>query len=159
MAEATTTIQPTRQDIMDRLTANTVTGGLIVGVMVHRGQITDGARVPTDAAGRMLPYISVVFGGRGKASHELQGIGSTRDDLKLFSFGIECYAGDPVELDELADRIVDILEGYEPVNAGEIGVMTSGRIQNPADVKQNHSRAGLGLIFQCYVGTVTPVVL
>lgn len=158
MAEPETGIEGTRLAIMSRLETASASGS-IRGVKVVRGQIDDGERVPTDDDGRMVPYICVVFGGRGKMSMGQRGIVTSRQDLQRFVFGVECYGLDAAEVDRLADRVEDILEGYEPPDAGQVSAINSGRIENPADVKQNHSRDGIGLLFECYVGTITPVLL
>lgn len=151
-----TSLQSTRDSILARLQAETLTGGRIVGVKGFDGQVTDGKLVPTDTNGLIKPYYCVVFGGRGPAGYAQSGIVSSRADLKRFNFGVEVYGVDSFEMNRFCDRIVDILEGFEPDNAGEIHVGNSGEITNPADVKQNHARIGMGLLFNCYVGTISP---
>lgn len=157
MPEIETSILVARNEIMELLKLEaSEPPGRIVGVTVFRGAITEGERVPTDENGLVIPYIAVVFGGRGPVAQRQQGIGSTRHDLRRFMFGIEVYARDENELDDLSDRVEDILEGREFTNTGPVTAGNSGTIQNPADVKQNHAREGRGLLFSCFTNTVTP---
>lgn len=158
MPDIETSILVARNEIMELLKLETEKGGRIVGVHVFRGAITDGERIPTDEQGLMVPYIAVVFGGRGPVAQRQQGITNTRHDLRRFMFGIEAYARDENELDDLSDRVEDILEGREFTNTGPVTAGNSGTIQNPADVKQNHAREGRGLLFSCFTNTVTPNV-
>lgn len=157
MADIETSIIVARNEIMDLLKLEALEPpGRIVGTKVFRGSITDGERVPTDTDGVIIPYIAVVFGGRGPVAQRQQGIVSTRNDLRRFVFGIEAFARNEDELDDLSDRVEDILEGREFTNTGPVTATNSGSIQNPADVKQNHAREGRGLLFSCFVNTVTP---
>lgn len=149
------TTDRTRQSILARLRTETAPGFRLRGVFVNEGQITDANLVPTDDLGRPIPYICVVFGGRGKVAQGQRGIVTVRQDLKRMVFGVECYDYTKGGADILGDRVSDVLEGFEPTDGGEIGEINSGRIDNPADVKQNHARIGTGLLFDLMVNTRT----
>lgn len=155
VVDVVTGIEPTRVSIEERLTGALVPGQLLGGVILFNGQVTDGERVPV-RDGILQPYICLVFGGQGKVSMAQQGIVTNRQDLRRLVFGVECYHASIREADRLADRVIDCLRGFEPVGAGQIDDLNSGRIENPADLKQNHSRDGIGLIFECYANTTTP---
>jgi len=149
---AETSIEETRLDIMARLSGY----ARLKGIQAFRGPLTDGEYAKTDPEGLINGYYVVNFGGRGRVAGSLQGITGTRNDLRRFIFGVEVYGRDSVSKDRISDDVWDALEGYEPVNCGELSAENSGKIANPLNVKQNITREGIGMIFYCYVGTTTP---
>lgn len=148
---ADTSIERTRLDIMARLKSYP----RLNGIQIERGPLTDGEYAKTDKEGLINGYIVVNFGGRGRVAGGLQGITGTRDDLRRFLFGIEVYGRSSIAKDRISDDVWDALEGYEPFNCGELSAENSGKIANPLNTRQNVTREGIGLIFYCYIGTIT----
>lgn len=118
--------------------------------------VSEGDEVPYDSNGVLLPYYSVAFGRPRQAPARAAGIVHTGRDLRLWVFGIECYAATVEDKNNLAERIVAVLEGMEPTNCGPITEMNSGVISNPAEIKQNHTRLGIGMVFSAYAHTIQP---
>jgi len=146
-----TGIAPVRDYIDARLKASP----RMKGIRGFRGGVDNGVTTVTNEAGDLIPYYVIVFGGRGKVRGAWQGITGTRDDLRRFVFGVEVYAKNEEEVDRVSDDVWDILEGCVPPNAGEVSGVYSGAIENPLQLRQNHTRDGMGLIFETHVGTVT----
>lgn len=148
---ADTTISATRDSIANRLK----TWPKLTGVKLFDEQMTDAERLP-QKEGYILPYMALVFGSRGRVALNQRGIVGSRYDSKNLYFGVECYAGDAATKMELADIVIDCLEGFEPVNGSEISSSYSGSIENPATVQQNSVRFGIGLTFDCIVNVELP---
>lgn len=148
---AQTSIELTRLNIMERLKS----AERLKGRQMARGPLTDAQRATTDTEGLVNGYGIVNFGGRGRVGQGMQGITGTRNDLRRFVFGVEVYSRSSTDRDRLADDVWDTLEGFEPYNCGEVSGEFSGEIASPLAVKQNIVREGVGLVFYCYIGTIT----
>jgi len=87
-------------------------------VLAQRGkfQVFDGA-VPTGETlkstnGRFWPYVVFGLGGRTEAANRMQGISSSREDVKWSSFVLFCVGDTPRTVRKLKDAIREEFEGY-----------------------------------------------
>jgi len=100
---------------------------------VFEGDVPQGEQIPMDAAGRVRPYLVVIYGGLQRPAQRKRGITSTRDDIKIHTL-LFLVTGQTVgQANELSDDVRDVFEGFEPEGAGEMAEETSGNAKYPAD--------------------------
>lgn len=142
-------LRPTVEEILDRLRTHPRTKG----IGWHEDAVMGGEATVTNAAGEIMPYGIFTAGSKGKARSEYRGITGTRGDLRQWYFGVEVYAKNAAEVGRVFDDTFDVLEGYEPVNCGEISYDMDSRSTSPVELRQNHYRDGRAMIFVCMFGT------
>jgi len=64
--------------------------------------------------GVYLPYAVISFGGLSPVAQNMQGITSSRDDLKWTSVAVESIGATPAIARQVETIVRDALEGYEP---------------------------------------------
>lgn len=77
--------------------------------------------------GRYWPYVVYGFGGKTQAAGRMQGIGSSRDDVKWTSLVLYCVGDTPATVRRLKDVMRNRFEGYTPrIGWGEYTEVLTG---------------------------------
>lgn len=90
------------------------------------GAIPSGAKLRAQD-GRYYPYVIYGLGGKTEAANRMQGISSSRDDVKWTSLVLYCVGDDAATVRMLKDIFRTEFEGYEPaVGWGEFTEVLTG---------------------------------
>lgn len=93
---------------------------------IYDGAVPSGEQLKAHN-GRYWPYVVYGFGGKTQAANRMQGIGSSRDDVKWTSLVFYCVGDSPLTVRRLKDVLRTEFEGYTPVDGwGEFTEVLTG---------------------------------
>lgn len=78
---------------------------------VYDGAVPTGKKL-RQVAGRYLPYVVFGLGGKTEAANRMQGIASSKEDVRWSSFVLYCVADAPASVRKLKDLLRNVFEGY-----------------------------------------------
>lgn len=119
---------------------------------VFVGKVPDGEDIPTDSRGMVSPYLVVLFGGLIQTRTSNRGMVGARANLKYHPLTVMVTGATDRQARLLCDRVRDTLEGYEPLEQGEVSEDTSGNTAYPGNATLKPTRYSYMMTFSLLIG-------
>lgn len=116
---------------------------------VYLSDVDDADGIHADRQGSIEPYLMVFTPGVDEGPYSSQGIVSSREDSKTVTVIFQVVGTAYLQVQELAQDVRELFEGYEPPNTSQMRERTAVTTGVPGSATMRPRRRSIVLIFHC----------